>query len=118
MTTVGQVEKRTQNRVVNLFREQLRYDYLGDWTDREDNRNIEEALLRTFLRDRQGDDDALVTRALHLLGKAAAHTSKSLSDRNRAVYGLLRYGVGDDPRPSCTSTSRCATTACSRPSAA
>ncbi len=93
MTTVGQVEKRTQNRVVKLFREQLGYDYLGDWTEREGNRNIEEALLRTFLRDRQGYDDALISRALHLLDKAAGDTSKSLYDRNRAVYDLLRYGV-------------------------
>ncbi len=93
MTTVGQVEKRTQNRVVKLFREQLGYAYLGDWTDREGNRNIEGELLRTFLRDRQGHDEALVTRALHLLDKAAGDTSKSLYDRNRAVYDLLRYGV-------------------------
>ena len=40
MTTVGQIEKKTQARVVKLFRDTLRYDYLGDWTDREGNRNI------------------------------------------------------------------------------
>jgi len=40
MSTVGQIEKRTQQRVVKLCREQLGYDYLGDWTDREGNRNI------------------------------------------------------------------------------
>jgi hypothetical protein len=34
MSSVGQREKRTQQRVVTLFREQLGYDYLGDWTDR------------------------------------------------------------------------------------
>ena len=28
-----------------------------------------------------------------MLGKAAGDTSKSLYDRNRAVYDLLRYGV-------------------------
>jgi len=54
---------------VTLFREQLGYGYLGDWTDREDNRNIEEALLRTFLCDTQGYDEALIARALHLLDK-------------------------------------------------
>ncbi len=93
MSTVGQIEKSTQQRVVKLFREQLGYDYLGDWTEREGNRNIEEELLRTFLRERQGYDEALITRALHLLDKAAGDTSKSLYDRNRAVYELLRYGV-------------------------
>lgn len=30
MSTVGQIEKRTQSRVVTLFRETLGYDYLGD----------------------------------------------------------------------------------------
>ena len=93
MSIVGQIEKKTQARVVKLFREQLGYDYLGDWTEREDNRNIEEDLLRTFLREKQGCDEALIMRALHLLDKAAGDTSKSLYDRNRAVYDLLRYGV-------------------------
>ena len=46
--SVGQIEKKTQERVVKLFREKLRYDYLGDWTDREDNRNIELELLRSL----------------------------------------------------------------------
>jgi len=51
MTTVGQIEKKIQERVVKLFREQLDYDYLGDWTECEGNSNIEEDLLRRFLRD-------------------------------------------------------------------
>jgi len=97
MSTVGQIEKKTQQRVVKLFREQLGYDYLGDWTDRDGNRNIEEELMRTFLRKKQGYDEALITRALHLLDKAAGDTSKSLYDRNKAVYELLRYGVQVKP---------------------
>ncbi len=97
MNIVGQIEKKTQARVVNLFREQLRYDYLGDWTEREGNRNIEEALLRKFLREKQRYDEALITRALHDLDKAAGDTSKSLYDRNRAVYELLRYAVKVKP---------------------
>ena len=42
-------------------------------------------------------DDALVTRALHLLDKTAGDTSKSLYDHNRAVHELLRYGVKVKP---------------------
>ncbi len=45
MTAVGQIEKRTQRRVVKLFREALGYGYLGDWTNREGNSNIEAELL-------------------------------------------------------------------------
>eukprot|EP01031_Cornospumella_fuschlensis_P007063 gene7063-8767_t len=87
----------TQQRVVKLFRTTLGFDYLGDWTDREGNRNIESKFLRAFLKDKQGYDDGLITRALHLLDKAAGDTSKSLYDCNKAVYELLRYGVKVKP---------------------
>jgi type I restriction enzyme R subunit len=95
MTTVGQIEKRTQARVVTLFRERLCYDYLGDRTDL-DNRNIEEALLRGWLT-KQGVSDTLINRALHELNRVATDTSKSLYDRNKEVYALLRYGVKVQP---------------------
>ena len=74
MSTVGQIEKKTQARVVALFRDRLGYDYLGDWIDR-DNRNIEQDLLRAWLK-KQGVSDTLINRALHELNKAAADTSK------------------------------------------
>ena len=96
MSNVGQIEKQTQARVVKLFCESLGYDYLGNWTDRAGNRNIEADLLRAFL-NKQGYDEALISRALHLLDKAAGDTSKSLYDRNKAVYELLRYGVKVKP---------------------
>jgi type I restriction enzyme R subunit len=89
LSTIGQIEKKTQQRVVKLFREQLDYDYLGDWSDREGNRNVEDEYLRNFLRDKQGYDEELISRALYLLEKAAGDTSKSIYDRNRAVYDML-----------------------------
>ena len=92
MTTIGQREKITQQRVVKLFAKALGYEYLGNWIDRPDNSNVEPALLRAFLK-RQGHDDALIGRALHVLTTTAGDTSKSLYDRNKAVYDLLRYGV-------------------------
>lgn len=101
MSTVGQVEKRTQARVVALFRDRLGYDYLGDWTDRpgfegKGNRNIEPELLRTWLAKR-GVDATLVTRALFELEKVAGDTSRHLYDRNCDVYRMLRYGVKVSP---------------------
>jgi len=92
MSNVGQREKLTQKRVVTLFRDTLDYDYLGDWTDRVNNRNIEPELLQAFLTD-QGHDDGLITRAIHLVEKVAGDTSKNLYDRNRGVYEILRYGA-------------------------
>jgi type I restriction enzyme R subunit len=96
MNTIGQIERKTQQRIVKLFRDTLKYDYLGDWTDRV-NSNIEEEYLRKFLHEKQGYDEALITRALYLLNKAAGDTSKSLYDRNRAVYDMLRYAVKVKP---------------------
>lgn len=34
MSTIVQPERITQDRVLALFREELGYRYLGDWTDR------------------------------------------------------------------------------------
>ncbi len=42
MDTVGQVERKTQNRVVKLFKDELAYTYLGNWEEKENNSNIEE----------------------------------------------------------------------------
>jgi len=92
ISTVGQNERNTQDRVVGLFQHTLGYDYLGNWIDRKDNRNVEAGLLRAFLK-KQGKDDNLIGRALYLLDKEAGDQSKSLYDRNKAVYELLRYGV-------------------------
>ena len=57
MTTIGQIEKKTQQRVVTLFRDTLGYGYRGDWSERPGNRNIEPEVLRSFLRDQQGYDE-------------------------------------------------------------
>jgi type I restriction enzyme R subunit len=92
MTTVGQLEKKTQARVVALLRDRLHYVELGNWVDRANNRNIEPEHLRRWLSGR-GIAEALIGRALHELEKAAGDTSQSLYDRNKAVYGLLRYGI-------------------------
>ncbi len=92
MSTVGQIERATQNRVVKLLREKLGYKYLGNWEERPDNSNIEEAYLRSFLK-RQGYSDTLISRALYEFNTVAGAQTKSLYDINKAVYSLLRYGV-------------------------
>jgi len=91
-STVGQIERKTQDRVVRLFQHTLGYDYLGNWSDRPNSRNIEEPLLRAFLKKTKHSEE-LINRALFVLSREAGDTSKSLYDRNRAVYEMLRYGV-------------------------
>ncbi len=93
MNTVGQKERATQDQVIELFRDELGYDYLGSWADRAGNANIEEHLLRSNLK-RRGYEDELITRAIHALQNAAAvGGERSLYESNREVYGLLRYGA-------------------------
>ena len=93
MTQVGELERTTQRRVIRHFRDHLGYTFLGNWHERDDNRNIETELLTRFLK-RQGHSPALIMKALDKLDKAAAlGGSKTLYDANREVYGLLRYGV-------------------------
>ncbi|MBX3335890.1 MAG: HsdR family type I site-specific deoxyribonuclease, partial [Nitrospira sp.] len=92
MSPVGQPERVTQNRVIDLFRDELGYRYLGDWTDRECNSNIEDKLLADYLT-KSGYAPAQVSRALYLLKTEADNHSRNLYGNNQAVYKLLRYGV-------------------------
>lgn len=96
MSRIGQVERETQNRVVKLFHNAMGYDYLGNWIDRSQNRNVEPAYLRSVLA-RWGYSETLITKALYELDRIAGDQSKSLYDVNKAVYGLLRYGVKVKP---------------------
>lgn len=89
---VGQIERATQNRIVALFRNQLKYEYLGNWEDRLDNSNIEEREVRRYLSSR-GYSDILIARALDKLRAAANNYSESLYTNNQNVYKLLRYGI-------------------------
>jgi type I restriction enzyme R subunit len=97
MSDVGQIERRAQERVVKLFQERLRYDYLGDWEYRKDNSSIEADLLTQNLRTR-GYGENLINKAIEQLKKAAAiGGGRGLYEANREVYDLLRYGVKVKP---------------------
>lgn len=92
MNNIGQPERITQNRVVKLFRDELDYQYLGDWTDRDKNSNIEEKLLTAYL-SRNGYSPAQISRAVYTLRTEADNHSRGLYGNNKEVYSLLRYGV-------------------------
>ncbi|WP_194149519.1 type I restriction endonuclease subunit R [Oecophyllibacter saccharovorans] len=89
---VGKPETATQNRVIALFQNQLGYRYIGDWHDRAGNSNIEEDLLSAYLKG-AGYTSAQISQALFKLRAEANNTSRNLYDNNKAVYGLLRYGI-------------------------
>ncbi|MFN9557059.1 MAG: hypothetical protein ACK56B_00555, partial [Dolichospermum sp.] len=90
MSEVGQSERATQNRVVQLFQQQLDYTYLGNWHKRDNNSNVESDLLTTFLRDTQKYNHTIINKALDKLNKLNQDTTKNLYDINKEIYGLLR----------------------------
>lgn len=92
MSTVGQRERATQNRIVALFRDTLGYKYLGNFEDRPQNSNVENNLLEAFLKE-QGVKKALIDKVLFEVNRVAGDQSKSLYEVNKEVYTLLRYGV-------------------------
>ena len=94
MSKVGQIERATQNRIVQLFQEQLHYDYLGNWEDRENNSNIEESELRKYLKATGKYSDELIAKAIFALKKEAnINTNDDLFTANKEVYSMLRYGT-------------------------
>ncbi|MBL8311283.1 MAG: HsdR family type I site-specific deoxyribonuclease [Burkholderiales bacterium] len=89
---IGKPERATQRRVIALFTQELGYRFLGDWSYREGNDCIDEALLAAHLT-RSGYSAAQISAATHKLRSAAVLHGRTLYDANRAVYQLLRYGV-------------------------
>jgi type I restriction enzyme, R subunit len=85
MSIIGMPERATQNRVIALFRHELGYRYLGDWTDREGNSNIEEGLLTAYLT-KSGYHQTQISSAVYKLRTEADNHSRTLYGNNQAVY--------------------------------
>ena len=92
MENIGEIERKTQDRIIRLFQQNLQYDYLGDWHDRADNANVELSFLRFFL-SKQGYSSELIERAFYELDRVVGDQTNSLYDVNKDFYSLLRYGI-------------------------
>lgn len=91
MNGVGQRERVTQNRIIELITSKLGYTYIGNLHD-QDNSNIDEQRLREYLQ-KQGYSDELIRRAVNTLIDAAK--KPDLYYANKEVYSLLRYGASE-----------------------
>ncbi|UUO08100.1 HsdR family type I site-specific deoxyribonuclease [Blastopirellula sp. J2-11] len=92
MNVIGKSERETQNRVIGLFLDELGYRFLGDWSDRGGNSNIEEKLLTDYLTT-AGYTPAQISIAIYRLTTEANNRNRGLYGNNQEVYKLLRYGV-------------------------
>jgi type I restriction enzyme R subunit len=97
MSTVGQIERKTQDSVIKLFKESLGYEYLGNWEYRDRNSNVEVELLTQNLRARGYDDNLINKAILKLTSDASLGGGRDLYEANQDVYRLLRYGVRVKP---------------------
>lgn len=93
MNTVGQIERKTQDRVVGLLKDSLGFDYLGHWEARGENSNVESGLLAQNLMAR-GYSNVLIGKAIdRLKSDASLGGGRDLYEANEDVYRLLRYGI-------------------------
>ena len=92
MNNIGQIERLSQNRIVNLFREQLGYTYYGYWEEREKNSNIEESYLGNYLL-KQGYSLTVFSKAIYEFKQVADSFSDDLYLKNKKIYAMLRYGI-------------------------
>ncbi|AWH72621.1 restriction endonuclease subunit R [Dokdonia sp. Dokd-P16] len=95
MTTnhIGKSERDSQNRIIELFQNELHYTYLGNWEEQERTQPIEEQLLFDYLIKDGKYSRNLAQKAVDKLVKAATSLSGDLYETNKEVYKLLRYGV-------------------------
>lgn len=93
MNKIGKNERSSQNRIVQLFREELGYTYLGDWQEESRTLPIEKDRLFQFLTNKQGYSAVLANKAIEKLELTASDLSEGLYSCNKKVYRLLRYGV-------------------------
>lgn len=94
---IGEPERPVQNRLLALFKEKLKYEYLGNYEYRTCNRNIERKLLFDYLMSTQKWSKDEAKRAIAKLEKEAYCTPQNMQEKNEKVYSLLRYGVNVSP---------------------
>lgn len=94
---IGEPERPVQNRLLALFKEKLKYEYLGNYEYRTCNRNIERKLLFDYLMSTQKWSGDEAKRAITKLEKEAYCTPQNMQEKNEKVYSLLRYGVNVSP---------------------
>lgn len=91
-TRIGAPEKATQERLLDLFVDELGYKYLGNKTD-DWNENILPDLLWANLERRGYPRRVAQAAIVQLQSSAASLVNGDLYAANKEVYSLLKYGA-------------------------
>ena len=91
MSQVGDVEVKTQRRVIRLLQRSLGYEYLGDWHN-SDHAPIERPVFVEALKAR-GVADALLPDTMRQLSEAAQRAVGPQGDGGAAFLQALLHGV-------------------------
>lgn len=92
MPKISEAERKTQERVLNLFSNTLKYNYYGNLRSGI-NKNIDAEKLTAWLVDHSGYNCVIATKAVIELQKAANNLQQGLYKANQNVYSLLKYGA-------------------------
>jgi len=96
MTKINDPERKTQERVIALFRNKavLDYDYYGDLSH-QINTNVMTDKLTAWLTSRKGGSHSenVAAKAVDELVRTAGNLQQGLYKANQDVYSLLKYGA-------------------------
>ena len=91
MPKINEAERRTQERVLKLFQDDLGYAYYGNLRDKISS-NIDADKLTAWLIGR-GYSASLSAKAVFELQKTAGNLQQGLYKANQDVYSRLKYGA-------------------------
>lgn len=88
---VWDIERLTQNRVIDFMQSELWYTYLWNWEEEERTSCVEIDRLKNWLKKQNKYNDDIINSAVSKLDKAISNQQQTLYDINKEVYTMLRY---------------------------
>ena len=86
---IGKSEREFQNRIIQLFQNELEYQFLGNWQEEERILPIEEGLLHDYLIGK-GYSDNLASKVISKLQAAASNISHGVTCGIRSIR-ILKF---------------------------
>lgn len=88
---VWDIERLTQNRVIDFMQSELWYTYLWNREEEERTTCVEEDRLKSWLKKQNKYSDDIINSAVNKLIREVSDQQKQLYYLNKDVYTMLRY---------------------------